>query len=355
MTNSLFINQVLLTFQAGFQEHRKDLSAVMITDKKYLWFGSDETSTIERLSLVEQDKFAEHKQFRVAEFISLPRPEDEEIDIEGLACDDDHLWFVGSHSYKRKKTKPDNSEQKNISRLAKIESEQNRYVLGRIPLVDGQLYKSYSHPKKPETQLIAAKLELTKDSNVLMAALMNDPHLGAFIQAQIPGKDNGFDIEGLAVHQGRIFLGLRGPVLRGWAIILEIELENSLPGLLTLRKIGIEKQKYKKHFVWLNGLGIRDLCWDGEDLLILAGPTMDLDGTVQVYRLKNGVNLQENVMNNPEFVQEIPHGTRNNRAEGMTLFSEIAGVPSLLVVYDSPAPDRLVDESGVLVDVFRLG
>ncbi|WP_427156923.1 DUF3616 domain-containing protein [Aliinostoc sp. HNIBRCY26] len=355
MTDSLFIKNILLSFQVSFQEHRTDLSAVIMTDKKYLWFGSDETTTIERLSLVEADKFAEHKQFRVGEFITLPRPEDEEIDIEGLACDGHYLWFTGSHSYKRKKTKPENSDSKNISRLAKIESEQNRYILGRIPLVDGQLLKSCPHPNKPELQLIPAKLELTKDTNVLMAALADDPHLGAFIQAQIPGKDNGFDIEGLAVNQGRVFLGLRGPVLRGWAIILELELEESLPGLLKLRKIGAEKQKYKKHFVWLNGLGIRDLCWDGEDLLILAGPTMDLDGIVQVYRLKNGVNLQENVMNNPEFVQEIPHGNRTDKAEGITLFSEITNEPSLLVVYDSPAENRLVDDSGVLADVLRLG
>ncbi|MBD2364295.1 DUF3616 domain-containing protein [Anabaena minutissima FACHB-250] len=355
MTNSHFLNQVLLTFRENFGEHRKDLSAVRLTQDKYLWFGSDETSTIERLSLVDQDKFAEHQQFRVAEFMSLPAPEDEEIDIEGLACDDYYLWFVGSHSYKRKNTKPDNTDKKNISRLAKIESELNRYMLGRIPLVDGQLLKSCQHPENPNVQLKAAKLELTKYSNVLMVALADDPHLGFFVKAAIPGKDNGFDIEGLAVNKNRIFLGLRGPVLRGWAIILEIELEISQSGLLKLRKIGADKKEYKKHFIWLNGLGIRDLCWDGEDLLILAGPTMDLDGVVQVYRLKNGVNLPENTLHNPDFVQEIPHGDRNNRAEGITIFSDIAGVSSLLVVYDSPAPDRLVDESSVLADVFRLG
>ncbi|MGH1395154.1 MAG: DUF3616 domain-containing protein [Trichormus sp.] len=355
MTNSILINQVLLTFQANFQEHRKDLSAITLTNNKYLWFGSDETTTIERLSLINPDKFAEHQQFRVSQFMSLPAPEDQEIDIEGLAYDDYYLWFVGSHSYKRKNPKSDKTDQKNIARLAKIESENNRYMLGRIPLVDGQLFQSCQHPQNPQVQLGAAKLELTKYSNILMAALVDDPHLGFFVKAGIPGKDNGFDIEGLAVQKNRLFLGLRGPVLRGWAIILEIELETSRSGLLKLRKIGADKQEYKKHFIWLNGLGIRDLCWNGEDLLILAGPTMDLDGSVQVYRLKNGVNLPENVLHSPEFVQEIPHGQRNNRAEGITIFSDISGFASLLVVYDSPAPERLVDESSVIADVFRLG
>lgn len=356
MYNSYLINQVLLTFVDAFKEHREDLSAVLLSPDKYLWLGSDETSTIERLSFINVDKFAEHKQFHVAEFISLPAPVAEEIDIEGLAYADYYLWLVGSHSYKRKKPKPDKSDEKNIQRLAKVESEPNRYILGRIPLVDGELLPSCPHPKDPGVELSAAKLEVTKQNNLLMAALADDPHLGFFVKAAIPGKDNGFDVEGIAIHHNRIFLGLRGPVVRGWAVMLEIELENSSPGLLRLRNIGEEGKQYKKHFIFLNGLGIRDLCLDGGDLLMLAGPTMDLDGPVQVYRLKGGVNLPENVLNKPELVLEIPYGNRDDHAEGITLFKDIAGLPSLLVVYDSPSQTkRLVGDAGVRADVFKLG
>ncbi|MBD2518354.1 DUF3616 domain-containing protein [Nostoc sp. FACHB-973] len=355
MPNSDLLNQVLLTFVDNFKEHREDLSAVLLTHQKYLWFGSDETSTIERLSLVDPEKFTDHQQFRVAEFISLPAPEDQEIDIEGLAYSDYYLWFIGSHSYKRKKPKPDNTDAKNLKRLAKIESEPNRYLLGRIPLIDGKLFSSCPHPQKPDVQLNAAKLEVINQGNLLMTALAEDSHLGIFIKAAIPGKDNGFDIEGIGIYQNRIFLGLRGPVLRGWAVVLEIELEESSPGLLKLRQIGEENELYKKHFIWLNGLGIRDLYVDGKDLLILAGPTMDLDGPVQLYRWINGVNLPENVFSNPDFVQDIPYGNREDHAEGITLFQDVTGIPSLLVVYDSPAKTRLVGDGGVIADVFGLG
>ncbi|MFN6515960.1 MAG: DUF3616 domain-containing protein [Nostoc sp. CreGUA01] len=355
MSNSHLLNQVLLTFVDNFKEHREDLSAVLLTDHKYLWLGSDETSTIERLSLVDADKFTEHQQFRVAEFISLPAPEDQEIDIEGLAYNDYYLWFVGSHSYKRKKPKPDNSDTKNLKRLAKVESEPNRYLLGRIPLIEGKLFSSCPHPQKPNVQLNAAKLEVTNQGNLLMTALAEDSHLGLFIKAAIPGKDNGFDIEGIGIYENRIFMGLRGPVLRGWAVVLEIELEDSSPGLMKLKQIGEIGEVYKKHFIWLNGLGIRDLYIDGKDLLILAGPTMDLDGPVQLYRWKNGVNLRENAFINPDFVQDIPYGNREDHAEGITLFTDVTGVPSLLVVYDSPAKTRLVLDSGVIADVFGLG
>jgi len=55
----------------------------------------------------------------------------------------------------------------------------------------------------------------------LLDALAQDPHLQAFIN--IPGKDNGFDIEGLAVPPaGQLFVGLHGPVMRGWAVALEL-------------------------------------------------------------------------------------------------------------------------------------
>ena len=51
-----------------------------------------------------------------------------------------------------------------------------------------------------------------------------------------------------------------------------------MPSMLRLREIGSHGLPYRKHLLELGGLGIRDLCVDGDDLLILAGPTMDLDG-----------------------------------------------------------------------------
>ncbi len=354
MYNYNLLNQVFITFAESFSKNRKDLSALLLTPQRYLWLGSDETSTLERVSFLENNKFADHQQFRVAEFIDLPEPESEEIDIEGLAYSDYYLWFAGSHSYKRQKPKSKYNDVKNIQRLETIKSESNRYILGRIPLVDGKLFSSCPHPQNSNVQLTAAKLELTNQGNLLMSALANDPHLGFYIQAAIPGKDNGFNIEGISIYQNRIFLGLRGPVLRGWAVIIEIELEDSHPGLLTLKSISEENKKYKKHFLWLNGLGIRDLYLDGEDLLILAGPTMDLDGPVKVYRWQGGVNLADDVLSYPQLIQDIPYGDGEDHAEGMTLFNDIAGKPSLLVIYDSPAKNRLLGDTGVLADVFSL-
>lgn len=343
------ISQVVLKFNDSFKEHRQDISAILLTPNNYLWLGSDETSTLERLSSIDAQTFANHKHFNVIDFINLPASAEEEIDIEGLAYSDYYLWFVGSHSWKRKKPKPDKTDEKNISRLTKLKSEPNRYLLGRIPLVNGELVKNCPHPDNPQEQLTAAKLEVAEQGNLLMEALASDAHLGAYVQATIPGKENGFDIEGLAVYNKRIFLGLRGPVLRGWAVMLEIELEPKGTDLLKLKQ-----GQYKKYFINLNGLGIRDLYLEGENLLILAGPTMDLDGPVRVYRLENLKELQANVLHKPIQILEIPYGNSDDHAEGINLFTDYTQTDSILVVYDSPNSKRLLGDSDVIADVFKL-
>ena len=52
-------------------------------------------------------------------------------------------------------------------------------------------------------------------------AIQLPPGTAQLLQA-IPGKDNGFDMEGLAVDGDRLLLGLRGPVLRGFSEALLI-------------------------------------------------------------------------------------------------------------------------------------
>ncbi len=355
MKNSTLLKQVVLRFQEQYALLKEDLSAVLMTPDKHLWLGSDETTTLEKLTLEDSNTFGNHQHVDIGDFIELPADKDEEIDIEGLAYADYYLWLVGSHSWKRKKPKPDKTDKKNVERLATVEVEKNRYLLARIPLVNGELFKLCPHPECPDKKLTAAKLQLTDRGNLLMDALDSDPHLHTFIFAGIPSKDNGFDIEGLVISDKRIFIGLRGPVLRGWAIILEVEVEETSSTLLKLKEIGDKGKLYKKHFVKLGGLGIRDLCFDGQDLLILAGPTMDLDGPVKLFRLQEGFNSQNSQFSwEPKPILNLPYGEGSHHAEGVTLFNAIAQQPSVLVVYDSPFPTEHLDEAAGLADVFLL-
>jgi len=357
MEKSSLSNQVKFQFKEGNPKLREDLSAVHLSTDGYLWLGCDEGINIERLKLINletKDIFAEHKSFNVQDYLELPDGDNTEVDIEGLAESDNYLWLVGSHSQKRKSVKPERSDAENSKRLATIESESNRYLLARIPLINGELHQVHASPFDSNKQLSAAKLELTREGNLLTEALADDPHLGPFIQSKIPSKDNGFDIEGLAVKNNRIFLGLRGPVLRGWAIILELEIKNTSLSLLKLKRIGNDEHRYKKLFVNLQGLGIREVSVEGDDLIILAGPTMALDGPVKVFRLENGTNFEDESFSNPTVVMDIPYRDGFDHAEGITQFTSLSRKPALLVVYDSPDHKRLVGTQDIMVDVFEL-
>lgn len=337
----------LLTFNQHADAVRTSLSAVRQVGS-YLWLGCDETATLERLTL-SGDEAGEHCHIPVSNFLALPNSDDEEIDIEGIAYSDYYLWFVGSHSLKRKRATLDVPGKDDAKRLQKVKREENRYTLGRIPLVDGQLWPQCPHPEHPDVLLTAAQLKRKKKGiSELIHHLKADPHLGEFLKADIPGKDNGLDIEGLAVMGDRLLLGLRGPVLRGWTLLLEIHLAEADLGVLRLKKVLGGKARYRKHFLDLGGLGIRDLCPWQDQLLILAGPTMVLDGAVRVFSLPLADLESDRALLTPSVRLDIPYGQGCDRAEGMTVLE--AAAPELFVVYDAPAAERLRGTNAVLAD-----
>jgi hypothetical protein len=109
----------------------------------------------------------------------------------------------------------------------------------------------------------------------LTALLKDDEHLEPF--PAIPGKDNGFDIEGIAIA-GELLL-----------------------------------------------LGLRDLCVPGNDLLILAGPTMDLDGPVYVLRWTGGAQPKQAPLvpaAQLERILTLSYGQGVDHPEGMTIFTD---------------------------------
>ncbi|MFT2009143.1 DUF3616 domain-containing protein [Pontibacter sp. 13R65] len=340
---------------------RDGLSTVLRTGKN-IWTGCDERTTIERLTVQEDGSFGSHQSFQLSDYLHLPGKEGEEIDIEGMSVFGNYLWVVGSHSLKRKKPRKHDSIAYQMKRLAKIKAEANRYLLARVPILqdpttgDYTLYKECTAPDNPALKLTAAQLRGEGCSNELYEALQQDEHLGAFLS--IPSKDNGFDIEGLTVVGKRLFLGLRGPVLRGWSMVLEIEVEEveDEKGYLHLKQI-TEERPYKKHFLHLRGKGIRELCLLGNDLYLLAGPTMDLDGKIMIYRWPDALQQStEQVLRNHDLerLYEVPHGTDvesgKDKAEGLAVYND----NTLLVVFDSPRDARKLGADAVVADLFEV-
>jgi hypothetical protein len=347
---------------------RDGLSAVLQIEDS-LWLANDESASLERLTLAESGTAAAaHRQFQLHKFLDLPHgaqgkpPRAPEIDIEGLDHDGGYLWLTGSHSLKREKPDAGEGAKAGHKALTRVSAEANRYLLARIPLARGpDGLVPVRRLRVPGDTLAAGRLGSGNRArgNPLVELLRTDKHFGPSMR--LPGKDNGFDVEGLAVSGDRVFLGLRGPVLRGWAAILELRVEgDSESGQLRLRAVaGTKGRRLRKHFLDLGGRGIRDLYRDGEDLLILAGPTMDLDGTIALFRWPGALQAAGPSLVAAAGLQhllDLPNGAGCDRAEGIALFRAAAGqaTAQVLVVYDAAAPARQTGPDSVLADVFDL-
>ncbi len=94
------------------------------------------------------------------------------------------------------------------------------------------------------------------------------------------------------------------------------------------------------------------MCPDGDALLLLAGPTMDLDGPVRVIRWQPDRQNDRRPGVVPEgeleVVADLPYGVGCDHPEGLVRLAD----GRLMVVYDSPSPARITPAGGVLADVF---
>lgn len=379
--------QVRLSFEVGGsvagsdeeREFRASLSSLVVMDAgRTLLIGGDETvrvtPSIERLTLQPDASYGEHCSFAVSDFIelrddSLDEGRVGEIDLEGMDHEAGYLWFTGSHSSNRKRPSAAKSTREQVEQLATVRRGKNRFLVGRIPIVEEA---SASRLTKKHAGRRATHLK-----RGWFKQLRSDPHLGSFLSGLdgdrdriVPGKDNGFDIEGLSATTRsdgttRLLLGLRGPVLRGFAIVLELcPGSDDRDGLEVAPVPGARGGRcYRKHFLDLGGLGVRDLGVFGEDLWILAGPTMALDGPVALFRWRapfadpeSGDTLTR--LDGDRLRRELwlPFGNGDDHAEAFALIENgPLSPPSLMLVYDSPSPERLQGPAAVLADVFELG
>ncbi len=351
------VGQVELTFSDPDPLQRlgdpvaKDLSAVARAEN-CIFLACDEAAGLERLTKGADGRYGAHQHILLADIFDLPGGADQEMDIEGLAAVDGYLWIVGSHSLKRKKPEGANGEGvQALARMEEVEREANRYFLGRVPIEE-------EAPGVFAIRAVAGDRRAACLSTGLKGGLARwlpkDPHSATFLKE--PAKENGLDIEGIAVRGERVWLGLRGPVLGGHAVVLELLLKEPKRGRLKPRAIGPSGRRYRKHLLDTGGLGVRDLRLDGEDLLLLVGPTMALEGTAHVLRWHGAVTDETEGMvpiHRLELVADLPYSREMDHPEGLELWPD-GGSGAFLVVYDAPGPERLnANSRTVRADVLR--
>ncbi|NWF36031.1 DUF3616 domain-containing protein [Mariprofundus sp. KV] len=173
-----------------------------------------------------------------------------ELDIEGVAVEGEKIYVVGSHALARKRLKPEASHKKNLQRQATIKQEPGRKQLFRLTLGSNNSV-------------------IKREQISLEKIIRNDPVLAPF--AAIPSKENGIDIEAVAAKKGALYLGFRGPVLRG-GFVPVMQLDFDAP-----------EKSYRLLYLNLGGLGIRDMVSVADGFLLLAGPVAELPNEYRLY------------------------------------------------------------------------
>ena len=139
--------------------------------------------------------------------------------------------------------------------------------------------------------------------------------------------DNGLNIEGLAVSGGRLWIGLRGPVLKqpggagDAAFVVSLDADAPFVADKSLRA--------RVHAIRIGpGRGVRDLAsLDDGRILILAGPrtSAGADYVIYVFDPRNGTTVPR---------VTLPQHDPAHKQEGLVVLREDRGTVDLLVLQD---------------------
>ena len=265
----------------GAIQERSDLSAIGHLHS-FLLVGSDEPSGKKkaRKNVVQLLRANGENRYVFHSAIPLCKPtrsngdcskklHRKEMDIEGIAVDGSTVYVVGSHAVVRKKVRCEPIGGCTLDCKRPRDYAENREILS----------ESDKTAAEGRSQGRARLVRFDMDARG-RASNMSEISLGPIIDKlpifqpfnRIPSKENGVDIEGIAIRDGIVHVGFRGPVFRG----------NYVPVL----KVRFDRPQVSSKdvvFVKLDGRGIRDLARVSDGFLILAGPVGDGSATYQLY------------------------------------------------------------------------
>ena len=225
---------------------RRSLSGVacpVVVDGRHICLvGFDEGAEARTIAINENEYEARKKPIDLG-------PDDSEMDVEAVAADDRYYYVAGSHANKR-------------GPPCEVNEESHRFVrIAYDPATGLPLRKSSGKLKDVEHGFDILKV-------------LNDPLRGS-VGRCLGAEGGGFDIEGMAAYDGRLYFGLRGPTTvdstaTGSSAIAYVFETGTTPALFTPSnardpfRIRVEK-----------GRAIRDMAAVGGGILLLLGPDDD--------------------------------------------------------------------------------
>jgi uncharacterized protein DUF3616 len=231
----------------------------------------------------------------------MDKDADGDPDAEGVAYDNGYFYVVGSHGRTRHGDKANDSS----------------YVVFRFP-VD----KNGVPPFKVSEDDVVGITSTTR----LRDAIRNGDIIKEYYNR--PLDENGVNIEGIAVKDGRLHLGLRGPSRDGHAFILSADVEAAFTKSENLdakvKQLGLGKDA-----------GIRDLAPVSDGLLVLSGPVNEqksVEPAIFHWDEKTGTLKKLGEL-------QLPTGLSGGaKAETLLVLHDRANEPwRVLVMFDGPA------------------
>lgn len=277
----------------------EDISAVVKLGP-LLVIGSDETRAIQVLVPDGADRYRAQPPVRLMSG-EADRTEDE-FDIEAMALHGTTLYVAGSHCSTRGKVGGKKAgHAKNLKELMEVKRRPERERLFRV-----ELDPTTGQPTRVECKS-------------LHDVIHDDPLLERFVA--IPSKENGIDIEGLALDPSgtELYVGFRGPVLQDQFVpVLKMPFEHL--------------KQYELLLVKLDGYGIRGLVRVAGGFLILAGPAGEIDAPGRLY-FWDGKDCvpDKQQASKPVLLGEIPGP---GKPEGLAVLGDQPGAWEILVACD---------------------
>jgi hypothetical protein len=243
-----------------------------------------------------------------------------DLDGEAVAHDGTFFYVVGSHGCTRTKNK----------------FRASSFVLARIADADVTAAAAADSAAVNESAAVATTFRLSE-------ALLLAPSVKGFfahdLMTKIDGKTkNGLNIEGLAIAGGKLYAGLRAPVIararaQGADIVDQAFLVAvDLAPLFDAQRPITETHVREIPLSLGAGRGIRDLAWlpDGR-LLILSGPAQDNDAPYELH-VKDDPRSDAD-SKRVAVLDDIPAGAK---AEAMHVLGQNGKTLNLVVLFDGP-------------------
>jgi uncharacterized protein DUF3616 len=217
-------------------------------------------------------------------------------DAEGVAYADGFFYVVGSHGRSRHGDSENDSS----------------YVVFRIPVDPATGFPAFE-PDEDKVVGVDSSARLRK-------ALRKGEAIKDFYDESL--AEGGINIEGIAVRNGRMHLGLRGPSIGGSAFVLSVDASavftkgSDLDSKVTALALG-------------KNTGIRDLAAVSDGILILAGPTRNEMVPYSVW-FWDGKSAQAKPLRTLD-LSDVDAGAK---AETLLVLEEDAAQVRVLVMFD---------------------